>query len=177
MVEFVMVLIIIALSMVPASAQAQMKIGYMNPDSVLRDLPEVATIEAEVQQYIEEREQAFQDRYQSWLSLFSEFSEQVNAGVLSEEEILEKEEELAAEEQELTLLQTRMQNQVSAKQNELFTPVLTKLDDAIRSVSMELGLDMVINRQTGMGDPIIYYAAESSMDITPLVLQHMLEKE
>ena len=169
------VLLTLMLMLVPHATNAQMKIGYMSPDSVLRELPEVATIEAEVQGYIEEREQAFQERYQAWLTLFSEYNEQAQQGLLTEEETAAKEQELAEEEQELTLLQTRIQNQIAARQNELFSPVLERLDRGIKAVSEEMGLDMVLNRQTGMGDPIVYFAGGQSVDITDAVLNFLLE--
>lgn len=171
----ILLTMLLTMVLLPLSAFSQMKIGYMNPDSVLRDLPEVATIEAQVQGYIEEREQAFQDRYQAWIALFSEYNEQAQQGLLTEEEIAAKEQELAEEEQELTLLQTRIQNQIAARQNELFTPVLERLDRGIRAVSEQMGLDMVLNRQTGMGDPIIYFAGGQSVDITESVLNYLLE--
>ena len=111
--------------LIPVVASAQLSVGVMNPDQVLDSLPETAEIQSSMQQYIQEREQRFQDRYQSWVQELTEFTEQAEAGELSEQEQAGEEERLSEMEEELNSLQTRIQNQIRQRQNELFSPLLT----------------------------------------------------
>lgn len=157
----------------PMLASAQLSIGIMNPDEVLDSMPEAAEIETELQEYIQEREQQFQTRYQNWIDELTQFSEQAEAGELSEEEQAREEERLSEMEEELNAFQERIQNQIRQRQSELFSPLLNRVESAMENVSRELGLDYVINKQSSGGDPIVYYASDRGVDITDRVIEYL----
>ncbi|CAN5353044.1 hypothetical protein BH23BAC3_BH23BAC3_05110 [soil metagenome] len=158
---------------IPMLASAQLSVGVMSPDRVLDSLPETAEIEQELQQYVQEREQRFQDRYQSWIEELTAYAEQAEAGNLTEQQQQAEEQRLSELEEELTSLQNRIQNQIRQRQNELFSPLLNRVEAAMEAVAQDIGLAYVINKQSGTGDPIVYYMSDRGVDITERVIQHL----
>jgi len=160
---------------IPVLASAQLSVGVMSPDNVLDSLPETSEIESQLQQYVQEREQRFQERYQSWIEELTAYSEQAEAGTLTEQQQQQEEERLAELQEELSSFQQRIQNQIRQRQNELFTPLLNRVEGAMEAVARDLGLDYVINKQSGTGDPIVYYMSDRGVDITERVIQHLTQ--
>jgi outer membrane protein len=159
----------------PAMAFAQLKVGIMNPDEVLDALPETAQVEADIQSYIQERQNSYQTRYQAWIDDLTQFSEQVEAGQLSEQEQQRQEARLVETQEELSNLQERIQRQIQQRQNDLFSPLLNRVEQAMAQVSEELGLDFVINKTASGGDPIVYYSSQRGVDITERVIQNLTQ--
>jgi len=157
----------------PLVAQAQLSVGVMSPDQVLDALPETAQIESQLQEFVQQREQEFQARYQSWIEEITAYSEAAEAGELTEQQQVEEEQRLADLEEELSSFQTRTQNQIRQRQNELFTPLLSRVEEAMQNVSDEMGLSYVLNKQSGTGDPIVYYISDRGVDITDRVIQYL----
>ena len=119
--------ITLLLLLVPLVASAQLKVAVMNPDSVLDAMPETAQVQAELEEYIQERQSSFQERYQNWIDEMTEYSEQAEAGTLSEQEQRNAEERLSEMQQELNSLQQRIQQQIQQRQTELFNPLLVRV--------------------------------------------------
>ncbi|MEX0648167.1 MAG: OmpH family outer membrane protein [Balneolaceae bacterium] len=161
--------------MVPLVASAQLKVGMMDPDAVLDALPETAQIEAELEQYVQEQQNAFQERYQRWLDELTTYSEQSEEGLLSEEEQAQAEESLAEQQEELNNLQNRVERQIQERQAQLFNPLLERIDTAMAEVSEELGIDFVLNKSSNTGDPIVYYSSQRANDITERVIEHLTQ--
>lgn len=159
----------------PLVAQAQLSVGVMSPDQVLDALPETAEIETELQEYVQDREQRFQERYQSWMEELTAYTEAAEAGELSDEEQQAEEERLTELEEELSSYQNRIQNQIRQRQNDLFTPLLNRVEESMETVSEEMGLQYVLNKQSGTGDPIVYYMSDRGVDITERVIEHLTQ--
>lgn len=157
----------------PLLASAQLKVGIMDPDAVLDALPETSQIESDLQSYVDERQQNFQQRYQRWLDELTQYSEQAEEGLLSEAEQARIEENLAEQQEELNNLQNRMERQIQQRQAELFNPLLTRIDQAMEEVAKELGIDFVLNKQSNTGDPIVYYSSQRANDITQRVIDKL----
>ncbi|NBB76007.1 MAG: hypothetical protein GVY02_01390 [Bacteroidetes bacterium] len=163
------------LVLVPLVASAQLSVGVMNPDSVLNAMPEATEVQAELQEYVNERQQTFQERYQDWINQVTEYSEAVEAGNYTEQQQLEEEERLATIQEELNALESRIQSQIQEKQSELFNPLLLQVEEAMAEVAEEMGLDYVLNRRSSMGDPIVYYSSSRAPDITQQVIDKLTQ--
>lgn len=161
--------------LVPLLASAQLKVAVMNPDSVLDAMPETEQVQTELQNYIDERQDAFQARYQNWIDQMTEYAEQAENGSLSEAEQQEEEQRLNEMQQELNSLQQRIQQQIQQRQTELFNPLLVRVEEAMAEVSEEMGLDYVINKASNTGDPIVYYSSERAPDITQNVIDKLTQ--
>lgn len=159
----------------PALAFAQLKVGTMNPDEVLEALPETAQVEEDLQRFVQERQQSYQNRYQAWIEEVTAYSERLEAGELSEEEQAREEERLMDGQEELNSLQNRIERQIQQRQNDLFTPLLNRVEQAMEEVASELGLEFVINKTASTGDPIVYYSSERGVDITEKVIERLTQ--
>ena len=159
----------------PALAFGQLKVGIMSPDEVLRALPETEQVEAELQQYIQQRQTAYQERYQSWIGELTDFSERVEAGDLTGEAQEEEQQRLAEQQEELSNLQAQIQRQIQQRQNDLINPLLTRVEDAMNAVAEEMELEFVINKNASNGDPIIYYSSQRGVDITARVIEFITQ--
>lgn len=161
--------------LLPLTVFGQLKVGTMNPDAVLDALPETEQVETQIQQYIQERQAEFQDRYQVWIEDLTEFSELAEAGEISEEEQTRREEQLQERQEELSNFESRIQRQIQQRQNELFSPLLNRVDAAMSEVAEELELEFVINQTASSGDPIVYYSSQRGVDITERVIQKLTQ--
>jgi outer membrane protein len=161
--------------LLPVLVFGQLKVGIMNPDEVLDALPQTAQVESDIQQFIQERQQSYQARYQEWIEDITNFSERVESGQLSGSEQEREEARLVEAQEELENLQNRIQRQIQQRQNELFTPLLNRVERAMGEVSEELGLDFVINKTASSGDPIVYYSSQRGVDITERVIQKLTQ--
>lgn len=167
------ILLISLITLLPVMVSAQLKVGIMSPDQVLDSLPETSQIERELEAYVQERERSFEGSYQNYIEKMTDYSERMEAGTISEDEQASIEEELVNLEEELNGLQNRIERQIRQRQNELFSPLLNRVEAAMESVSQELGLDYVINKTASTGDPIVYYASDRGVDITERVIEHL----
>ena len=169
------ILITTLLLTLPVMASAQLKVGIMSPDDVLDALPETAQVQQQLEEYIQQRQATFQNRYQDWIEEMTAYSEMVEAGELSEAQQQREEERLTEIQEELNSLQNRIEQQIQQRQNELFSPLLVRVENAMAEVSEELGIDFVINKESGTGDPIVYFASERASDITQNVIDKLTQ--
>jgi outer membrane protein len=167
--------ITLLLFLVPLAVSAQLKVAVMNPDSVLDAMPETEQVQTELDNYIQERQSAFQQRYQEFIDQMTAYSQQAEAGNLSQDEQVEEEERLTELQQELNSFQQRIQQQIQQRQSDLFNPLLVRVEDAMAEVSEEMGLDYVINKTSNMGDPIVYYTSDRAPDITQQVIDKLTQ--
>lgn len=159
----------------PVLAFGQLKVGIMNPDEVLNALPQTAQVESDLQQYVDERQTAYSDRYQAWINEITDFSERVEAGELGEAEQAQEQQRLTEQQEELSNMQSRIQRQIQERQNQLFSPLLNRVEEAMNEVAEELGLEFVLNKNASTGDPIIYYSSQRGVDITERVIQKLTQ--
>jgi len=159
----------------PALVFGQLKVGIMNPDEVLNALPETAQVEADLQEYIQQRQTFYQEQYQSWITDLTEFSERVEAGELIAEAQEQEQQRLTDQQEELSNLQTQIQRQIQQRQNDLINPLLTRVEEAMNAVAEEMELEFVINKNASTGDPIIYYSSQRGVDITERVIQFITQ--
>ncbi|MEQ9308359.1 MAG: OmpH family outer membrane protein [Balneolaceae bacterium] len=147
---------------------AQVNIGYMNPSQVLSELEEVATIEQQIETLIETRDQdliAKSTQLQQDLATYEE-----GKAVLSAEARANKEQEFLNRNNELEQERETYLNEIRQKRSQMMTPVLQKMDEAIKSIALEMNLDLVLNEVTSYGDAIIFYSNEEKLNITSQVV-------
>lgn len=163
------------LFLIPVLLSAQLKMAVMDPDVVLDALPETVQVQADLENFVQQRQETFQTRYQDWLAQATSYSERAEAGEIDEADVQAEEQRLTEMQEELNSLQQLIQRQIQERQNELFNPLLLKVETAMAEVSEEMGLDFVINRTTNTGDPIIYYSSQRAPDITEQVIQKLTQ--
>lgn len=149
----------------------QLKIGFMNPQQVLSQLPESAEVEQKLNDLIEEKRTEFQQRTADFQEELADY--QQNSTSMSEEQQRKREEELASKEEELIEYQQSIQQEIRQREAELMAPLYNRMNQAISEVAEQMNLDFVLNEATGMGDSIIFYASSEQLNITQQVLERM----
>lgn len=148
-----------------------LKIGYMNPQEVLSQIPERAEVQQKLNNFVEQKRTALSQKSTDFQEAVSAYQD--NAASMSEEQQQKREDELSNMEQELMNLRQNIQQQVQQRQAQLMSPIYNRMDQAIAAVAKANDLDFVINEETSYGDTIIYYASDQKLDITQEVLNRM----
>lgn len=155
----------------PLLAAAQLKVGVMNPERVMDALPETAQVQRDLEQFVQQRQQEFTREYSEWIEAITDYEERVDDGTLTGQQREQEEQRLLEKEEELENLENRIQMQIQNRQNELISPIMGRVENAMETVAREMDLDYVLNRQTSQGDLVVYYASERGVDITDRVIE------
>jgi outer membrane protein len=157
-----------------AQVQQDLKIGYVNPQSILSKMPEMKAIQQRLQNFMEEKKQELATKREDYQSQVSEY--QQKESVISESAKKKEEERLGKLGSELQQYQSQLQQEVQQKQQELVGPLLDQINNAIGVVANDMGLTYVMNTTTSQGDVIILYAsdeAQQKYDITDQVMTEL----
>jgi len=162
----------ILISLLPLFVSAQqLKVGIMDPDRVMMSLPETQEIQQQLEQYNQQMEELFVGEYTTWMDEINRYEQAIEEGTLAGQAREAEEQRLIEKEEELENLERRIQMQIQNRQNELINPIMQRVEQALEVAAEEHDLDYVLNTQTSMGDPLIYYASERSVDITDRVIE------
>lgn len=152
------------------SSLAQQKIGYVDTQYILEELPEYATVQQKLDKLetdwrseIEEQEkrvQSLRDEYQAWELLYTE-----------EER---KEKRQAINEAQAKVEQLRQQyfgpeGQLYTRQKELMRPIQERILNAAEEVATEEGYDYVLDK----GGKVLFVYARQEHDISDSVLEQL----
>jgi outer membrane protein len=159
---------------IPSLKAQELKIGYLDPQAVLTRMPEMAAVEQKLKNFAEKKQKELIDK-QTILQQQLELYQQKQA-VISEDARKKEEAKLQQMNQEIMDLQNQSQVQLQQRQAELMGPLLEQIQNAINSVSKEMGLTYVFNAVTSQGDFVILYASDemqSKYDITEKVMEFL----
>lgn len=157
-----------------AQTQEELKIGFVDPQTIMRSMPEMAAIERRLQNFIERKRQEFAEKEANFRSEVEEYQQKM--AVISDEARSREEERLAEMNLELQEFQQNFQQEIQERQFELIEPLLEKIQGAIETVAREREFTYVLNTMTNNGDFIILYASERAhqdYDITDEVMQRL----
>lgn len=150
---------------------AQVKIGYMDVQAVLAELPEMKNIESKLGNYVTEKQQQLQDRTADFQEAVADY--QQNQPSMSEAQQKTREEELTEMETELRNFQQSLQVEIQQYRQQLLEPVYADIDQAIASIAETMNLDFVLNKATTRGENIVQFSAQPRLNITGQVVQRI----
>ncbi len=158
------------------AASAQMRVGYMDPQVVLDNLPEKEAIERQLNRYLDSREAEFEEKAIEFQNMLARFQQE--APNLSEEESRRRQQELQVCDNELEEFQMRVQQELEQRQAELLGPVLQEMNVIIESLSVEMNLDYVLNAATSEGEMFLLFISDDGkekLNLTDKVIERMLQ--
>lgn len=161
------------LFLLSTTAYGQVKIGYMNTQEVLNQLPQRSEVEQKLNSFIESKREELEEQIASFQNEVATY--QQNQDGMSEQEIQQREQELAEQEASVQEFQQNIQAEIQEQRATLLEPLYNAMDQAIAHVAESNDLDFVLNRATNNGENVIYYAADQQMDITQRVIQRVSE--
>ena len=152
-----------------AVAQAQqlppLRIGYTDHEVLISNMPQTRTIQEELQAEVESGQRILQSMQEDYTGKLERY--QTQRSLLSEEARQRREEELLSLQQEIQEKASELEQELVQREIDLFSPIYGLVDEAIRSVATERGLDLVLRTQAGPAQPILLYANEDRIvDIT-----------
>ncbi len=156
-----------------ATAYGQLSVGFMNPQEVLSQMPERSEVEQKLNTFIETKRSEFQQRTAAFQDSVAAF--QQNQSSMSQGQAQQEQQKLAKMESSLQQFQQSIQSQIQQRRSALLKPLYDRMDQAIAAVAEERGLDFVLNETTSAGENIIFYSADSTLNITDEVLKRVQE--
>lgn len=169
-------LLILSIGLMTGQVLAQTKVGYINPQAVLEQLPETQAVERQLTQLVQQKQAEFAQQEEAFLNRVRSLQEQVQANLISDAELTRQREQLEQMQEELYVLLDSHQNEIRRRQQELLRPILESVDRAIDEVAQELGLDYVLNELTNEGELILLFVSDNgknSLNITNRVVQKL----
>ncbi len=164
-------------------AFAQLKLGYVDSETILKQLPEAQKVQTELEglqkQYLDTistRETDIKAKAETFKAKYDDAQKKVESGsVKSETEMKSLQDEIAGLQQEIQVLsegldayKQNIQNILLQKQSELFKPVKEKITKTIEEVAKTLKINFVFDKADGS---MLY--GDKDFDITFKVLDKL----
>ena len=157
--------LMVVIALVGQSAKAQnFKFGHINSDELIQSMPEYDSATVKLEKFRKELVNAL-ELMQVELNTKSE-AYQKESKNLSDIVKQTKEQELMDMQKRIQDFQTNAQTQLQNKQTEVFQPIYTKVDKAIKDVGKENGFLYVFDVAKGS---LLYFDETKSVNILSLV--------
>lgn len=148
-------------------AAAQMKIGHISSEAIMKQLPDAQDAQRQLDALVAEWQNELNRMQQEWQRKYDEYEKRKL--IMTEQRRAEAEKEL--QELDRKIVDFRAQKfgqngELFTKQNELMKPVQDRVFKAIQEVALEEGYDYVFDKS---GEILLMYATEKH-DLTSKVL-------
>ncbi|AWL08723.1 OmpH family outer membrane protein [Aquirufa nivalisilvae] len=151
--------------------KAQIKIGFINADYILSQMPEAKQVEEDLKNTQKQYETLYQGKvkdFQDKLAVFEKLPAST-ADIIKQD----REKELQNLQTSIQEFQQNSQSSLQKKQAQLLQPLLKKIEENMHAVANENAYTYVFNYDAGMGTApiLLHYPADAS--ISDLVLKKM----
>lgn len=148
----------------PLSAQTALKYGHMNLGNLLEELPETKKANDDLKLFADKLSTKDDSLTKAFQAAYTALETEYKAGGLTPVQAQKRQEELQRQQEFIQNFEQEAQQKVSAKRDELLSPILQKINDAVKAVAKESGYAMIFDTSSG----IMLFAADSE-DITAMV--------
>jgi outer membrane protein len=152
----------VALAALAASAQ---KYGHLNFGILISSLPETQVADKELEAYQLELTSKGTEMATAWQKKAQEFTVKAQSGELTPKQQQSQQAALEQERDEIIGYEQEMQQLMQEKRQELLSPIVEKVEQAIAAVAKENGYVMVFD--TSVFNAILF--AQESDDLLPLI--------
>ncbi|MDQ3194529.1 MAG: OmpH family outer membrane protein [Bacteroidota bacterium] len=182
-VKYFLVIIAVAGLFIFKDSVAQVKLGYVDSETILKQLPEAQKVQTELEglqkQYldtIQTRETDLKTKAETFKISYDNAQKRVESGAIkSETEMKALQDEMAGLQQEIQYLgeglegyKQNIQSVLLQRQSELFKPVKEKITKTIEEVAKTMKINFVFDRADGT---LLY--GDKEFDITFKVLDKL----
>jgi outer membrane protein len=140
------------------------KFGFCNSDQLLTQIPEVKAADSELQAFQNQLSKKGQERLKAFQDATTDLERKKEQGTIAPKEYETQAAKLQKEQEDLQKYQQDVYAMVSKKREELFKPLLDKVNKAMEAVAKENGFAMVFDASSH----VLLYMHES-LDVTKLV--------
>lgn len=161
-------IIILALILLNIPAFAQAKIGFINSEAIMKELPEAQDAQRKLDNLVQEWQAELRRLEAEWKQKYDAYER--DKLIMSDKTRAEREKELV--DLENRIMQYREQKfgqngELFQKQEEFMKPIQNKIFNALEKIAKEEGYDFVFDKS---GEILLLYANEK-YDLTNKVLQ------
>ncbi|MDF1610717.1 MAG: OmpH family outer membrane protein [Stygiobacter sp.] len=156
--------------LIAAQTFAQPKIGYVDSDAIMKQLPDYQDTQKKLDAIIKEWQEELSKLEKDWKTKYDDYEKRKL--ILSEQKRVEIEKELVELENQVSKYRQDkfgVRGELFQKQEELMKPLNNRVFNAIQQVAKENDYDFIFDRS---GDIIFLYAKEQ-YDVTNLVLEKL----
>ena len=159
---------------IKAQITEDVKIGYVNPQAILQNMPEMKAVQQRIQNFALRKQQELSAKDEAFQTEVSTYQQKI--GVISAEAQAAEQERLGKLQNELLQAQQSAETELEQKRQELVGPLFEQIGNAISIVASRMELTYVLNTTTSTGDLVILYASEeyaAKYDITEAVMEEL----
>lgn len=163
-------LILSVLILLASFSYAQPKIGYVDSDAIMKQLPDAQDTQKKLDAMIKEWQEELNKMEKDWKTKYEDYEKRKL--ILSEQKRVEIEKELVGLEDQISKYRQDkfgVRGELFQKQEELMKPIQNRIFTAIQEIAKENEYDFIFDRS---GDIIFLYAKEE-YDVTNLVLEKL----
>ena len=158
-------IILLLLIITSINVLAQSKVGTINTEFIISQMPELDDVKAKMEDYNKELGQKIQNKYTEYQELVQKFEEEKDS--LNEVVRKIRENEIYDMEQNINKLQQNSQKLARVKRDELMRPLYEKIGNAIEKIVQEKNYTQIFNENNGL----VYGSPEH--DLTEEVLDEL----
>lgn len=147
-------------------AQAQTKVGTIDAEFILGQLPEISTVEEGLKTYNTDLQEELQGTIKKYEELVADY--QATTESMTEEDRNKKENEIISLENDIKNFRQKASVLLQMRRNELTKPLYEKIDGAMKEVIKEQKYTQIINASA---NALAY--ADPAHDITDAVLEKL----
>jgi outer membrane protein len=157
-----------------AQTTEEVKIGYVNPQAILQNMPEMKAVQQRIQNFALRKQQELLAKEEAFQAEVTTYQQKI--GVISAEAQAAEEERLGRLQNEFLQAQQSAETELEQKRQELVGPLLEQIGNAISVVAKRMELTYVLNTTTSTGDLVILYVSEeyaAENNITESVMEEL----
>ena len=150
-----------------AYAQSGLRIGYVNSETIINELPEAKDAQSKLQDLVSGWQDEIKKRSDALQAKYDDYQKQSN--MLNDAAKQSRQKELLDEEQQLNQYRTEKQQELATQREQIMKPIQDKVYQAIEKVAKEKKLNFVFDKAQDV--PLLY--ADPKFDYTPDVLIYL----
>lgn len=181
--KYFLAVVIFSCAIFTGSAYSQVKIGYVDSETILKQLPEAQKVQSELEglqklylDTVQTKENDIKSKAEVFKAKYDDAQQRVESGAIkSDAEMRELQNEISGMQQDIQVLgesldnyKQNVQNALLQRQAELFKPVKDKITKTIEEVAKALKINFVFDKADGT---LLY--GDKDSDITFKVLDKL----
>ena len=167
--KFLPLMVILAGAIATGNAQTTApKYGHMNLGNLLESMPETKKATDDLKIFADALAAKDDSLTKAFQAAYAKLEQDYNAGVLTPVQAQQQQEALQKQQQLIQQFEQDAQNQVNAKRDELLQPILTRVEEAVKTVAKDNGYLMIFDTSSGA----MLFAADAD-DVTALVKKQL----
>lgn len=161
---FIEVISILILTSVGVAQQGALKIGFVNSEKIINELPEAKEAQKKLEGFVNNAQEEIKKRSDALQAKYEEYQKQAN--MLNESAKQARQKELIEEEQKLNQYRAEKQQELAVQRENVMKPIQEKVFKAIETMAKSKKLSFVFDKANDV--PLLY--ADPMYDYTPDVI-------